>query len=124
MTSDPQPHLVLRETRDGLAIAAVVGALDIYTAPLLCEQATTLLTTHPHLVLDMSHVTFCDSSGLNTLLRLRRHAAAADGSLALAAVPAQPMRLLTVTGTDAVFTLYAGAAEALADHAAHHQPAP
>ncbi|MGW7461876.1 STAS domain-containing protein [Streptomyces sp. NPDC054797] len=124
MTGDPQPQLILRETRDGLAIAAVTGALDLHTAPRLGEQATNLLTTHPHLVLDMSQVTFCDSSGLNTLLRLCRHAATVGGSLALAAVPAQAMRLLSVTGTNAVFTLHANPAQALSDHAAAHHQAP
>ncbi|WP_158754824.1 STAS domain-containing protein [Streptomyces sp. NRRL F-2580] len=71
MNSDPHVRLVLLETRDGLAVAAVTGALDIHTAQRLGEEAITVLTAHPHLVLDLSQVTFCDSSGLNTLIRLR-----------------------------------------------------
>ncbi|WP_234320961.1 STAS domain-containing protein [Streptomyces katrae] len=122
MNSDPQPQLVLQGTGDGLAVAAVAGALDIHTAQDLHEQATAVPATHPHLVLDMSQVTFCDSSGLNTLLRLRRHAAAAGGSLALAAVPGQAMRMLSVTDTDAVFTLHSRPAQALADHATRRRP--
>jgi anti-sigma B factor antagonist len=71
-------------------------------------------------VLDLAHVTFCDSSGLSTLLRLLRHARTADTGMALASVPAQMRRLLAVTGADTVFALYDSPAAALA---AHHETA-
>ncbi len=110
--------LTVSEPGDGFAVLRVNGPLDLHTAPHVAERATTELTTHPHLVVDMSLVTFCDSSGLNTLLWLHRHATALGGSFALAAVPAQAKRLLAVTGLEVVLTLYAQPADALPDHTA------
>lgn len=107
-------RLTLIETRGPLAVAAVGGEMDLRTAPGLHQQATALIGDHPHLILDLSGVTFCDSSGLNALLRLRRHAGENGGSLALAAPTDQIMRMLRLTGADAVLPLYADVTEARA----------
>ncbi|MEU7061902.1 STAS domain-containing protein [Streptomyces sp. NPDC046197] len=103
----------MRETRGDLAVAAVRGVLDLHTTPALHEQATGLLNTHRELVLDLSGVGFCDSSGLNTLLRLHRHAQTAGGTLALACIPDQVMRLLTLTGASSVLEVFTTTDEAL-----------
>ncbi|MFE4546509.1 STAS domain-containing protein [Streptomyces sp. NPDC056785] len=58
------------------------------------------------MILDLTGVTFCDSSGLNSLLRLRRRAQDGGGQLALAAPSRQMMRLLTITGAASVIAIY------------------
>jgi len=77
------------------------GALDYGSSPLLKEQADAALgaTDHPHLVIDLTEVTFCDSTGygvlMYTLTRVRRLA----GSLVLvgpSAVMRQRLRRLGV----------------------------
>ncbi|MFV0131479.1 STAS domain-containing protein [Streptomyces sp. HMX112] len=105
-------HLSITEARGGAAIATVTGVLDLHTAPAFHEQVTGVLATHPDLTLDLSGVAFCDSSGLNTLLRLHRHAQGLGGTLALADVPDQIGRMLTLTGAGHVLTVFATAAEA------------
>ncbi|MEU0009047.1 STAS domain-containing protein [Streptomyces sp. NPDC006314] len=107
-------RLTVREAGDRLAVLTLTGALDFRTADGFHEQATAVLTTRRHVVLDMSQVTFCDSSGLSTLLRLLRHAQTNDATLALAAVPAQTQRLLAITGAHTVFSIHASLMEALA----------
>ncbi|KUH39813.1 MULTISPECIES: STAS domain-containing protein [Streptomyces] len=114
------PRVTVREAADHAAVVTVAGALDLHTADAFHARAAAAMATHRHLVLDLTHLTFCDSSGLSTLLRLLRHARTADAGLALAAVPAQMRRLLAITGADTVFALYDSPAAALA---AHHRTA-
>ncbi|MEU9076072.1 STAS domain-containing protein [Kitasatospora sp. NPDC048538] len=59
----------------------------------------------PRLVIDLAGLTFCDSTGLNALLRTRLEALATGVELVLASPPPQVKRLLELTGTDGVFTI-------------------
>ncbi|MCS0601332.1 STAS domain-containing protein [Streptomyces sp. LP11] len=104
-------QLTVREGPDGLVIVEVAGELDFHTSNALDREVTAVSDAHSRLVLDMSQVTFCDSSGLSALLHLLRHTQATGTALTLVAVPAQTMRLLTITGSDAVFTIHGSLTE-------------
>ena len=69
------------------AIVALAGEIDLYTAPRLqSELAAALAGADPaRLVVDMSAVEFCDSTGMNVLLAAHRRASEQGGSLELAA---------------------------------------
>ncbi|MFC9502591.1 STAS domain-containing protein [Streptomyces sp. NPDC057002] len=84
----------------------VAGDLDYAQAPELRRQVDQLaLTPGQCLVLDLSGLEFCDSSGITALLAARQHALAADAGIVLAGVPANLLRVLTLVGLDQVFTL-------------------
>ncbi|ALV31414.1 STAS domain-containing protein [Streptomyces sp. CdTB01] len=85
----------------------ITGALDYTTAPDLREQLATL-TIRPgqRLVLDLAGMDFCDSSGITALITAHNHAQAAQADLALAAVPANTVRVLRMVGLDQVIPLY------------------
>ncbi|MGW0989926.1 STAS domain-containing protein [Streptomyces sp. NPDC002486] len=84
----------------------VAGDLDFDQAPVLRDRLDRLpLSAGQRLVLDLSGLAFCDSSGITALLAARQHALAADAGIVLAAVPANLMRVLTLVGLDQVFTL-------------------
>ncbi|MFF7300538.1 anti-sigma factor antagonist [Streptomyces sp. NPDC008265] len=104
------------EAQNGIAVVAVAGDLDLETGPGLYRGATQVLDEHPVVILELSGVGFCDSSGYNTLLRLRRRALEAGGQVVMAAPPPQVTRLLTLTGGDSVFGVYSTLAEARAAH--------
>jgi anti-sigma B factor antagonist len=70
----------------------------------------------PHLVLDLSEVPFCDSSGLSALIMLHRWAGEAGGSLTLAAVPDRMVRLLQMSGVDQAIPVQPTTREALDRH--------
>ncbi|MEU7482263.1 STAS domain-containing protein [Lentzea sp. NPDC042327] len=94
-------RLEVRHAGAGHALIAVSGELDPLTAPRLRERGLSLLAEGtPHLLLDMSEVDFCDSSGLSVVIALWAQANASGGSLALAAVPDRLSRLLRMTATD------------------------
>ncbi|MGW4275179.1 STAS domain-containing protein [Streptomyces seoulensis] len=64
-------------------------------------------------VVDCSGLAFCDSSGINALVRLFRQLDAQDRVLRLAAVPDSVARLLSLTGLDQVFAVHDDAEHAL-----------
>jgi anti-sigma B factor antagonist len=53
---------------------------------------------HRHVVLDLSGVTFCDSSGVSALVRGHARASAAAGRLRLSAASPQVSRVLELSG--------------------------
>ncbi|MGK5557679.1 STAS domain-containing protein [Actinomadura kijaniata] len=87
----------------------VAGDLDYTHAPGLRHHVRQLtLTPGQCLVLDLSGLEFCDSSGITALLAARQHVQAADAAIVLAAVPSNLMRTLTLVGLDRVFTVVPG----------------
>lgn len=57
------------------------------------------------LALDLSGVTFMDSSGIAVLLRAWRRMNELDGSLTVAHIPVQPRRVLDAAGVGRIITL-------------------
>ena len=89
-------------------VLALAGEIDLYTAPRLQAELTAALagSKSAQLVVDMSAVEFCDSTGMNVLLAAHRLASEKGGSLTLAA-PRPPVRkILEVTGLESVFTIH------------------
>ncbi|MER7519266.1 STAS domain-containing protein [Streptomyces sp. NPDC126499] len=102
-------------TETGAAVCTIVGDLDFDTLAAVQEGLTDLVDERPPaLVVDLAQVGFCDSSGLNLLLRTRAAAVAAGTELRLAGVAPAVMRVLELTGADTVFSLYDSVADALA----------
>lgn len=89
-------------------VLALAGEIDLYTAPRLqSELAAALSGSGPaRLVVDMSGVEFCDSTGMNVLLAAHRHARERGGDLELAAPRAAVRKILQVTGLESVFTVH------------------
>jgi anti-sigma B factor antagonist len=96
-----------RSVGDHLVIA-LAGEIDLYTAPRLQSELTSALSSggRARVVVDMSAVEFCDSTGMNVLLAAHRLAAERGGEFALAAPRAAVRKILEVTGLNAVFTVY------------------
>lgn len=86
------------------------GEIDLYTAPRLqSELAAVIAQSAPEsrIVVDMSGVEFCDSTGMNVLLSCLRQARERGGELELAAPRPAVKKILQVTGLDSVFTVIA-----------------
>ena len=94
-------------SQGGHAVVSVYGEVDLYTAPRLqAELASLVRDGAGRVVVDLSGVEFCDSTGMNVLLsamkRLREH----GGSLELASPRPAVRRILQVTGLDTVFSVH------------------
>ncbi|MFD7919800.1 STAS domain-containing protein [Streptomyces sp. NPDC059740] len=108
-------QLTVQRPHPGLAIATVAGDVDMCTADTLRREASELIERGcPHLILNLAEVGFCDSAGLSALIGLWHAAREVSGALSLVHVPDRLMRMLVLTGVDAVLPVHATAAEAVA----------
>ena len=104
----PQVELRVSSRSQGdRTVMSVSGEIDLYTAPRLHgELVTALAGGGPvRLVVDMSGVEFCDSTGMNVLLAAHRRAREHGGDLELARPRPAIMKILQVTGLETVFTV-------------------
>ncbi|GAB2868308.1 STAS domain-containing protein [Actinocorallia aurea] len=92
----------------GHAVVSAVGELDLYTAPRLQQALAALLTEQEldRVVVDLSGVEFCDSTGMNVLLSGMKRVKERGGVFELAAPRPAVLRILQVTGLDTVFTVH------------------
>ncbi len=116
------PDVELKVSSQSLGDRVIVtasGEIDLYTAPRLQGELTAVLTGgHTVQVLvDMSGVEFCDSTGMNVLLAAMKRAREHGGGLALASPRPAVRKILQVTGLDSVFTVIDDATAAAPDGA-------
>jgi anti-sigma B factor antagonist len=87
-------------------VVSVLGEIDLYTAPRLQSELMNALGASPaRLIVDMSGVDFCDSTGINVLLAAHRHAREHGAELQLAGPGSATRKVLQVTGLESVFTV-------------------
>ncbi len=107
--------------RDGAIIAAIRGNIDLDSAALLAERIDEALSRpHPHVVVDLSGVEFCDSIGLSTFVVGHHRAHAAGGWLRLAAPSEFLERLLGTLGLTARLGVHSTVDDALAGRIEDH----
>lgn len=94
-------------SQNDCTVVSVSGEIDLYTSPRLHgELAAALAESGPvQIVVDMSGVGFCDSTGMNVLLAAQRRAQERGGDLELAAPRPAVRKILQVTGLESVFTV-------------------
>lgn len=111
-----------RSAFSDLVVLELSGDLDHDTADEL-GQALEEAAAEPggRVLVDCAKLEFCDSSGLNTLLRARRSARETGTELALVGEPGALGRLLEITGMGPMFPTYPSVNEALGgDHTPAH----
>lgn len=116
MTAAHVPRLETRTTTIGGASAiALSGELDLETGPQFIEEVELAVwDTVGAFVLDLSGVTFLDSSGLHALLRARAYLAREDRPLILVCPRGQARRMLDLASVLDTFAVYASPAAAAA----------
>jgi anti-sigma B factor antagonist len=92
---------VRREGDD--AYVAVAGELDISTAPDLQDALAELTDAPRRVVVDLSDLEFCDSTGLAALLGAHKTLNDNGGTLELVAPNPMMVNLVKITGLDDVF---------------------
>ena len=94
-------------SRDSALTIALSGEIDHHAARELMAQLDQAIAERlpAHLVLDLSGVTFMDSSGIAVLLRARRQLGHTGGALRVANIPAQARRGLDAAGIGRLISL-------------------
>ncbi len=101
--------------RDGWAVLAVGGEVDVATAPRLREKLIELVNDgHHQIVVDLSAVEFLDSTGLGVLVGALKRVRTHDGDLALVCTESRVLKVFEITGLTKVFAMYASVDEAVA----------
>jgi anti-anti-sigma factor len=104
------------------AVLQVSGELDLVTSPVLRQRVHDVVAEGHHcLVLDLSEVFFCDSSGVGVLIAARRLIRSCQGRLRLvlpargAADGSHVNRVLGALGVRRLFDVYGDVHAALGD---------
>lgn len=101
--------------RDGRSIVSAAGELDAHSAPLLEAEVRELsMVAGGALVIDLSEVSFIDSTGLGVLVTALKHTREAGGRLDCVVSTPRVLKVLALTGLDVVIPLHATVDEALA----------
>lgn len=101
------------ERHDQAWVLAVVGDLDMVTAPLLSRDlASALARASGPVVVDLSEVSFLGSAGLAVLLDAHQRARS-NTTLRVVATQRVVLRPIQITGMDAVLAVYPSRADAL-----------
>jgi anti-anti-sigma factor len=83
----------------GATVVTVSGDIDVSCIDALLDVLMRAMRRlEPHLLLDLSGVTFLDCAGLTALIQAHRHAENCHGSLRVIAVSDQVNRIIELTG--------------------------
>lgn len=100
---------------DQAAVAVTPAEIDISNADKVRTDLLSVVSEGPAtLVVDMSQTTFCDSAGVNALVRVHRQARAAGVPVRLVITGSAVRRVLAITGVDGLIGTFATVAAALA----------
>src|SRR5580692_6305455 len=98
---------------NGMTVVTTPDEIDISNASLLRAALATATRSAPEIVVvDMSGTEYCDSTGLNVLVRAQKKAEPAGVQLRLVVQANAVQRMLTVTGVAGLFRVYASLDEA------------
>ncbi|MDH6578559.1 STAS domain-containing protein [Kitasatospora sp. MAP5-34] len=104
--------------RYGWTVVQVTGEVDIGGVTALRQRLLTLIAEGGHhIVVDISRLAFCDSTGFAVLVATRRLLSARGGRLRLA-LPGPEVhtrKVLSAFGIEKIFEVYDSVEEALAD---------
>jgi anti-sigma B factor antagonist len=111
----PTLEVAQEAPRSGTRVLALRGELDVATVGRFRDALHAAIEDQAsHIVVDLSEVTFIDSTGLMTLLNGLRRLMRRDGKLAIVCSNPTVLRLFEVTRTDATFEIFPNRELALA----------
>jgi len=106
--------IVRRDLDERACVISVDGELDLSTAPRLKWMLVDALEGGScQVVIDLSNVTFMDSSGINALLRAHKKVAAYGGWIRMSAMSDHVLQAADITGLPHVLPYFPGLDDAL-----------
>ncbi|MGW6215148.1 STAS domain-containing protein [Streptomyces sp. NPDC055109] len=109
----PAQLSITQSSSTGMRVLKLCGEIDADTADGL-REALSVDDSVPRSVLDLSIVTFMDSSAISVLVAARRDATAAGGWIRMAALTEPVQRVVEVVGLDTIISCYPTLPQALA----------
>ncbi|MFE7779400.1 STAS domain-containing protein [Streptomyces sp. NPDC057445] len=100
-------------TVDDVRVLALRGEIDQDVKDILSEALSCDSTVPPRIVVDLSGVTFMDSSGINVFVAAYQQVSAAQGWLRIAGAQDSVLRVLQLVGVDTVIPCHPTIEQAL-----------
>ena len=89
------------------AVVTLPQEIDISNADLIRDELLLLINRGPAvLIVDMAQTTFCDSAGVNALVRAHKRATANEAEIRLVVASPGVQRVLAITGVDRLIPIY------------------
>ena len=105
---------VKSETKSGLLVCHVDGEVNINTSPDIKKAFDKILASKaPKIVINLSRVTYVDSSGLATLVEILKNMRSYGGKMKLASLSPKIKSLFEITKLDKLFEITANEEEAI-----------
>ena len=99
----------------GERVVTVGGEIDVYTAPLVREKLDEQITAgRTDIVVDLTDVTFLDSTGLGVLVGRLKLTRTMGGSMRIVGTDDRVLKVFSITGLDKVFEMHDDLESALA----------
>lgn len=106
------------ENKNGLAVCYVDGEIDINTSPGIKKSFDKLIASKaPRIVINLSKVTYVDSSGLATLVEILKNMRSYGGKLRLTNLSAKVKSLFEITKLEKLFEIMADEQDAISTFA-------
>lgn len=102
------------EEKEGFHVVTPVGELDVYTVPLFRKVVLDLEGKRRHdLILDLSKVTFIDSSGLGSLIESYQRVSSSEGEMAFVIDNPRILKIVRLVNLDKIFQIFPNLGQAL-----------
>ena len=103
----PEFSIIEQGSEAGHYVIAARGEIDLFTAPELKKGLTDAIEGGQHrIAIDLSEVSFLDSSGVHLLLRTRAVLGREDRALVIICPPGPARRIFEVAGIADLFALF------------------
>jgi anti-anti-sigma factor len=97
------------------AVITLPEEIDITNSEQVREELLSLLNRGPAvLIVDMAETSFCDSAGVNALVRAHKRATANGAEIRLVVASLGVQRVLAITGVDRLISVYPSVTASLA----------
>lgn len=98
---------------EGVPVVSVKGEVDVSTAPELNDRLERVRPAHGTIVVDMTDVTFVDSTGLGVLVTALHGRRDQGGDLRLVITDPHISKVMDITGLNEVFSVFRSPADAV-----------
>jgi anti-sigma B factor antagonist len=115
MTSSPNPSVEMAPKGKKDNVLPLEGEIDLHVSPRISASLGAMIDEKPkQVVVDLSNVTYIDSSGLAVLIEGMQNVEAYGGKFALAGLQASVRPIFEIARLDQVFRIFPDTEAALA----------
>ena len=114
MEDGPQFHVGYETPAEDVGVVVLEGEIDIYSAPEFKEVLVNGIEAGARrMIVDLSKVTFIDSTALGVLVSGAKRVRPHNGNLDIVCTDENIIRIFEITGLDRIFGIYPSRGEAI-----------